>query len=264
MGIKIKKSKENLKTFQASSRRYFILDFFIILKFCLILVILGILIAVLRADFFKVTFIDCQKGEFACSEQDIAFFNELLGKNIFLVSENELTKNIELKDLSLEKVWIGKKLPNRLLIKLQPRKPVAILVTQKGNFLVDETGFVFSSTIPQNQNLPTILVQTPQSVTLGITVEENIKKSLELTKMLQSFFLPFEKLAVEKDDLIVYSSDFVATFSNSKDFSTQISSLQLIFQSSKIKRQNDSPLRQDKKITKIDLRFDKPLVIFDE
>lgn len=250
-----RKNRRVLRIFQPPPKKYFVLNFINLLEVFLIFSLIGLFVLVLKSDFFKLAFVDCEKEGFLCSDEEKSLFDDVLGKNIFLVNEDKLIDKAKFKNITLKKVEIEKKLPNRLVVRLEERKPLANLSNGEANFLVDETGFVFSLQKEQNSGLPIIKIEGQQGVSLGTESGKKVARALELIKVLNNFFIPYDELLIGKNEsLTLYAPNFIATFSAIKDFDFQVGSLQLLLRSSKI--------NQQKKITKIDLRFDKPVLIF--
>lgn len=252
---KSKIKKKPAKIFKPPSKKYFIFTLTTIIQILFIFLFISLIFSLFTSSFFKVKFIDCYIETLICTEDEEDLFAGSLGKNIFLLKTKEMEDLAKLSELSIKNVNIAKKLPNRLSVKLDKRKPFAILLTTKGIFLVDDQGLAFQEPRDEKQRLPTVELLDNESAALGESVGHQTQKALDLVKILDDIFVPFDKIVIGKDKtLTLQYSGYEAIFSQEKDFFKQAVSLQLILQSSKI----------NKKLTKIDLRFDKPVVIYND
>ncbi len=253
----MKKRREIKKRlFKPPPGKYFILHFSVLIKIFLALLFVLVLIFFWQSGLFEISVIDCKNEGFSCSDKEKELFNFVLGRNIFFIKKEEILNEIRFKDISLKKITLKKKFPNCLIVRLEKREPLVVLSSGKDYFLLDEEGFVFSLDKRENSVLPVVEVDKNQGISLGTQVQGQTAKSLELVKALESFFLPFEKVVVEKDNFVVHFSGFRAVFSSSEDFFIQAGSLQLLLQSSKINEHTGK--------LKIDLRFDKPVITTDD
>lgn len=249
------KFKTDKKIFKLPAGKYFIINFRIFCRFILFFLASLLLFFIFKSDFFKIKFIQCSKDGNLCANNELDFFNILYDQNIFLINKKELTREFKFKNITVKEINIKTGLPNKVVIYLKNRKPLVLLKTDKNEFLVDETGFIFEEVRQKNHVLPVIILKN-QTASLGMEGDEKIIKLIQLSKNLQELFIPFNDLVFEdKDYIVCRAANFLAIFSQDKDFFTQAVSLQMILQSSKIKQGED---------IKIDLRFDKPVVSFND
>jgi hypothetical protein len=165
-------------------------------------------------------------------------------------------------------------LPNKLVFELERRKEVAVLgfelkledkettssgkpifETTKDFFLVDEEGVVVKK--ENNNLLPLILLSEELNLNIGQKVPK--KEIVEAIKFLTNLRLNLLEPKVAKItspySLSVWLEDGKeALFSLKKEIQVQVDSLQFILSRSKI---------EGRKIKKIDLRFDKPVVNYE-
>ena len=175
----------------------------------------------------------------------------------------EMVKKSKFKNIALKEIQIKRQLPNKLIIYLKSRKPAVLLKTGINEFLVDETGFVFEEVKQKNYDLP-IIIFKDQVAVLGTEGDEKIIKLIQLSHTLQELFIPFNDLVFEdKNYIIANAANFLAIFSLEKDGFNQAVSLQMILQSSKIRNTEDVKFKESR-IPKIDLRFDKPIISFND
>ena len=221
----------------------------------LLLVIFGFIIFIFASGFFEVKFIICQKDEFLCEAEEQELFSTAIGKNIFFVNSRELADSAKLNNIELSSVQIKRKIPNKIFVNLESRKAFVLLAVGLNNYLADKDYFVFAKSDANAYNLPIIDLQANGLPVVGTYASEKTKKAIQLAEVLKTFFIPFNKISIDKkDSLTMYGGGFQAIFSDKKDFNAQVISLQLILRSSKIQQSNQSKLK------KIDLRFDKPIL----
>lgn len=126
-------------------------------------------------------------------------------------------------------------------------------------FLTDDTGLIFAkkdfqTSIPQ-------IDWIGRELAVGQTFEpEDIKLITGITEFLKMQGYPYDSLTVEDGSLTVTGKGETDTggknlfiFSLSGDYTTQVTSLQLILQKAKM---------NSKSIQKVDLRFNKPVVVY--
>lgn len=222
-------------------------------------------------------------------------------QNILFINSTQIKKDIQKKYPCVGNLIIQRQFLNRLKINVVGRIPIAIVGEVKastaqltlkdlesssssmaalldfsyvdipdGNkFLVDESGFIFSRLIP-DLNLANISLIDQEVIITGQINVQDIKSALLVLKKLEEMKIvvhftkitPFNDLLVSAclfslEDLskcdINSRNNQKFVFSLKKNIDRQLASLQLIWEKAKI----DSRI-----IDKIDLRFDKPVVIY--
>lgn len=210
----------------------------------------------LRSDFLNIKRVDCQfNGNLCQSEIWWDLTSSSVGKNILFFSTKNLTLQIQNKYPNLKSLAISKKFPQELIVKIEKREPKAIVKTSEEFFVVDDQGFVLEKS--QKSGLPLILFEKP--VSLGIneqfTQSEIIWAVNLVEKMKFYLFTPKETRIISPRNIEVsLDRGLMVIFSSKKSETIQLDSLQFIFSRSKI---------ESKGIKKIDLRFDKPVVIYE-
>lgn len=132
------------------------------------------------------------------------------------------------------------------LKKVAVKAPVVAIASQEEFFLVDEDGAILGRTA--KTDLPVITGSQPE--------DETIKKAISVLLALQlSLWEPREiRLASGRYLEIWFKDNLEVLFSLLKETQIQLDSLQLIFSRAKI---------EGRKIKKVDLRFDKPVVTYE-
>jgi len=230
-----------------------------ILKILFFLIFLGgVAFIVFKSGFFAVRKISCQWEKDSCPPE---IWNELtsltFGKNLIFLKKEEISKKFLnthhiVKDLEIKKV-----LPNKLVFELEKRKEVVVLgfETTKDFFLVDEGGVVVKK--ENNASLPLILLSEELNLDIGqqISQPQIIGTIKFLTTLRLNLLEPkIAKIAPPYSLTVWLKSGEEAVFSLKKEIQAQVDSLQFILSRSKI---------GERKIKKIDLRFDKPVVNYE-
>lgn len=243
----------------------------IILSFVPISIIL--IIILFNSTFFKIHLIDINLIDILCAdkkniEENLSIFD----RNIFLLDEKNITKNLKNKFICIKSTNLTKNYPNKIKLDVIGRKAVAQVIFVD-NFeastssiiensatpaasladepsLIDDEGTVFSKGIIEN--LPKIYIFNKKLSIGGDLNEDFLTKTLLVQKFLKDFSLNNFMVIIFNNLLIVeYLPKIV--FRLDADINSQLASLQLILQKAKI---------DESRLEFIDLRFDKPIVKF--
>lgn len=185
--------------------------------------------------------------------EDMEGFPPLGKKYIFNVSES-LIKQYFLKNPQVEEVEIEKKLPNTLVIKVNYRTRLAHVLAENGMFNIDEKGLVFEK-IASSSSLPLIHLETKKiNLNTNIT-QNNLKLVLSILKQSNLQNLKVVDVISHDDETVSFTTsegiEVIAGFNlKAEDI---VSSLQMIIRRFTI---------EGKLISKIDFRFDKPVITF--
>jgi hypothetical protein len=244
-----------------------------ILGLLLFLILLGFW---LRSDFWQVKRVDCQFNQLNCNAEIWNKISDLsLKRNIIFFPRQLVTNKIKENYPQVHLVKIKKRLPNKLSFDLTSRKPIAVLskelfpepeATLSAQiespkfsstglyYLLDEEGVV-TQKLNENQNLPLILIKEDPQFKIGEKVNsQEIKKTIEiLVGMKLRLLEPKVSRVISFREIEIWlGNETLAIFNGQKDVGVQLDSLQFIFSRSKI---------EGKQVKKIDLRFDKPLIV---
>lgn len=148
------------------------------------------------------------------------------------------------------------------------RPSPSVLIEYGETFWVDETGLLFAKKEYQSQVPELDYVKSDLAIGQIIS-KEYVQRILGIIELLNKQSIGFETIMLEEDTLTITGKDEVSTDQNSKnkvdpkkaqfifslsgDYTTEVTSLQLILQKAKM---------NSKSIQKIDLRFKKPVVIY--
>lgn len=226
-----------------------------VLLFLLIIVGLGYF---LKDDFWNIQKISCFEEENLCSADiygDLASL--VIGRHLLFLSSPQVAAKIRAKYPFLKEIKIVKKIPPELQFILKKREAMAALVKESSpdeNYLVDEEGFCLKKA--SATDLPLVLVQELPKIAVGEKPEDRaITKAIEIIKELKLNLFEPKTAKVNPFNIEVrLEGDELTIFSTFKELKIQINSLQLILTRAKI---------EGKKISRLDLRFDKPVVVYD-
>lgn len=264
------------------------LPLFLIISFFLLSIL-----AFSKTDFFNIKTVLVEPEKFRCGNiREINQILNLLNQNYFYINTQEITNQITKKFLCIERVDIKKTIPDKIKISLLERKPAAIVAkSQKDNleslklqeassstqgakldfsvnqygvmekFLVDISGFVYSKP-DYTDNLPTINI-VDEEIKLGSFLKNGVVGIiLDILNKLSQYSIGYRTIKVINDHLLI-DADTKLVFSLKKDYYRQLAYLQLILQKAKMNSSDSSSNRSElQKVERIDLRFDKPIVIY--
>ena len=185
-------------------------------------------------------------------ENSIKGLNVFSKKNMFIIDNEEIVpillyQNIFIKDINIKKVF-----PNTLVLNPVWRRPVAQIISSEDPFLIDNDGYPARS-FSNSEILPEIFVS--KLIYNKNSADWRLVKAISLINNLKKYNLNLSKVAIDDDP-----SQISAVIDNSievfiplnNDPVVTSASLQTIISRFRI---------EGKFISKIDLRFDKPIVI---
>lgn len=220
----------------------------------ILLVAGGILIVfslfqLLRGDFFKINQIVCLDRDQPCQTDWWFKVNGLvLGKNIISLSPQKTEELIKEELPGIDQVEIKKKLPDKLIVYLTKRKPIAVVEVNSDYYQVDYQGIILAK-LDQPTDLPLIVCSDCQFESPVIL------SSLDFLYQLLISGIEARRLEItDSRELTVFlKTGPKVLISLDKNIKEQVDSLQLILERAKI---------EGKQIELIDLRFDKPVISY--
>ncbi|MCX6764297.1 MAG: cell division protein FtsQ/DivIB [Candidatus Nealsonbacteria bacterium] len=181
----------------------------------------------------------------------ILFFNS---KSLFLADLKEIEESILKKYPEIEKVNFFKKIPDKLMVLIKERSPVAVLEKDNNYFLIDKSGIVFEKT-EEKQNF--LLIKKPeftQEIKLGNNLIEEewmgqiLKVEPEFKNKNLEFRIDFAEILNEQRLNVKTSEGFEVYFDLLGDISQQVLNLSVIL------KEKISP-KELRNLEYIDLRF---------
>lgn len=189
------------------------------------------------------------------------------GQNNLFLDDEKIKKELKLRYICIDSVSLNKVLPDEIRIQVFPRVPIfkvsalefeatssssaaqevfGINKLNPAEFLVDRHGIVFDTS--SALTIPSVWFLN-QEIFLSKRIETDIIEKL-ITINNQ---VPNIKHIKVSSDMVFLNGEQNIILSLKKDLKTQLASLQLILQKAKI---------NSKTIDMIDLRFDKPVVVY--
>lgn len=233
------------------------------------------LIFFLKSDFWSIKKITCRYNETSCSSEVEKELGRLAsGKNILFISRKEFKKEVLKKELMFKDVKIFVRLPDEVIFEFKKREPEAAVVVQSGIenkqasesakpeflttedfFIVDRDGVILAK--EKKSDLPLVLVTTTIEAKIGERInQDELLKAVELLADLRLNLLEpkLVRLLSGRSMEVWFKDNITSVFSGKKNLKNQLDSLQLIFSRAKI---------EGRKIKRVDLRFDKPVVTYE-
>jgi len=247
----------------------------------LFLLLILISLSFWKLGVFNIAGIDVEIKNAQCvNEQNIKSDLNLLGKNILFFDEYEASRKLTVKYPCIKNIDFKRQLSKEIKVFISGRNPflsVAPLTKsplssldnleatpssstafldwslpsqEREQLTVDETGVVFDC--GDNSDLPLIFLPD-ENLKIGQKLDDSlfIKISEIVTKLTQFQIQNFHA-KVENHDLVIQTSPQLV-FALDKDALKQLASLQLILAKAKM---NETMIKS------IDLRFDKPVVVY--
>lgn len=250
--------------------------------------------SIAKFGFFYVKFVTFKPPQISCAtEGELLEKTQVLGMFFLQVKPGSVESKLKKEFMCIDSVRIVKKLPSKLELAITERRPAAAVTvirervldldlknaspssqsaisildfdvlqaTVSGKFLTDADGFLFADYSDGFSSLPMLFVAGNKLRKGGQVVDNFIGNALKVVGKLNDMSIPFSSVKIEKEFLLVDGEQKLA-FGLHKDLNRQLASLQLILSRAKMKSGDSSSKQGPQKIEKIDLRFDKPIVVY--
>lgn len=209
--------------------------------------------AIFVSSFFKVqeiklAFVESKRLDKTAVEE--ALKNEAQGKNILFLNTRLVEKNLKQKFLPLDSVKFKKDLPKRLEVEIKEREPLLRVMIGESTFLADKNGLLFAMS-SLDEKIPLVVIE--EKLNLGSYIDS--KGVVFILQVLTSINpesvqeVSFQEESVIK--LRSYETDIYFTLE--KEVAEQLMTLSVLEESYKIK---------GKRLKRIDLRFDRPVISY--
>lgn len=192
------------------------------------------------------------------TDYDIAANSELVrilentrNQNIFWLNDKTISEQIKATDPKIKEVLIQKKFPGKILVEIKSRQALAAIAVADKFFLVDKEGLVFDEK-KEIGGLP-ILNLGLQNISVGSRIDNRYKSIFLTLEALRGKDKISRILAAEEELKIEIEGGTLVLFPLQNEVETKVNALQTILDRFRI---------EGKRPSKIDLRFEKPIVSF--
>lgn len=173
------------------------------------------------------------------------------GQNIFLVNEKELVERLKSKDIKIKEVKVLREFPGKILVNIEKRQALAAISSGNNFFLVDKEGLVFGEE-QQVSGIP-ILNLGLQNIGIGSRIDGEKSSVLLILDSLKGKEEVQSVTVMEGEIQMRLRGETLVLFSATSEVNTKINALQMILTRFRI---------EGRKPSKIDLKFEKPVVTF--
>lgn len=255
--------KRPLRLFITTPKNQIIIPLWKIFSLLTLLLSLLCFYFILRSDIFLIRNIKFQNRVSPPLKSNLRELlgKKIQGKSIFFLDLAQLEKELPKKFPQIKKISFQKKLPDQLLIRVEERKPVAVLRTGapaspsgRHYFLVDKEGVVFAKSATFS-GVPLLFLPEEETPSLGKEIGKGrVNSACKIISLLGEKGIEAEKVFLKEGEIeIILQEKIKIIFPGQNDFSFKVASLQSIL----------SSLKMEGKIPKeIDLRFERPVVRF--
>ncbi len=182
--------------------------------------------------------------------------NNAFGKNIFLYSSQSLATTLKSSFLGAKDFAVTKVLPNTLVIHITQRVPIAVLDTPDltKHFLVDDEGYVLGEITDKDySDLPRLTYF--EDLNVGVFINKSVvPKYMQLLAELKAAEVKISSISMYNDYTEFYTENGVQVLLPSEKVNKKY-----IFS---IKAVISKALELGKVLQKIDLRYEKVIVLF--
>lgn len=189
--------------------------------------------------------------DISANQELVKILEKTKGQNIFLVNEKELAQKLASSDIKIKEVSVKKEFSGKLLVNIQSRQALAIIPWGNKFFLVDKEGFIFDEK-EQSVGLP-IFNLGLQNIGVGSRIDDKENNILLILGALAGKEEIKSIETREEEIQMKLGGEILVLFPTTNEINAKIDSLQMILKRLRI---------EGKKPTKIDLRFEKPVVTF--
>lgn len=251
--IKRRKKRGNFKFF---IRRH-TPNFFGFLKAIVLISVLVVLLHfLLLSGYFSIREVTVEGAQRFVNAEDVKQIaaSSSLDKNIFVYNATDLAANLKDNFLGANDILVTRKYPKTINVKVIERQPIAIIFKDElEQFLVDKDGYVLGYTSPENTNLPKIHYK--EDISVGLFIDKNLVPIYsELTSLLQLEGIKVSSLSFHPKHI-----SFSLNAGEHILIGLEKNMLEAVKALSALLKQADV---ENKVIQRIDLRYDKVIVLF--
>jgi len=217
----------------------------------------GILYLVLFSPVFDIESIEVLGTREFVNPTDVKLIAEsnAKGKNIFNFDKKALVEKLESNLLGAKYYYLKKVYPSTLKITVQERTPMAIIYKSNDEqFFVDEDGYILGHADSSNRELPRIRYE--KDIKIGLFIDKNlVPLYLELTKLFIEQEVGVSSMSFSPKHVNLYlEGGTEVLIGNEKNKDKALKTVSALLKESEL---------EDKEIRRIDLRYDKVIVLFE-
>jgi len=216
----------------------------------------------LRTDIFQVKALEfefpAEGGSASGGELDEALVRqriseEVLARSIFFLDTGKVEQEIKDSFLTVSAVSIKKEIPDRLLIRVSVRRPLAVIADKnKVRFLVDQEGLLFRQAA--GEDLPVIELSEDFEGAVGVKLaidERGIASYLQTLDLVSEKGLKTKAIYLRSETIELRLTKTTVWLSADREIAEQLELLTEILK--RLKLQGRTP-------KSVDLRFERPVV----
>ncbi len=180
---------------------------------------------------------------------------KFIGKSIFLVNPRESGEELKNNFLGAKNVEVSKDYPDTIVVRIEERVPIALIRSSenKSYYLIDREGYVLGEVSDEFMWLPKIVYDG--EVRVGAFINDRIVPvSVEILTEAGKAGLDVSSVSFKERYSKLYLGPTEVFISNLKDIKQSVSALEKLYK---------SLLLEGKSVTKIDLRYDKVIVLYE-
>lgn len=269
--------------------------------FLIVLLLILLIVLLFRSNLLLVNQVWVEPNKTFCAlETEVKNIGGFGGQQIVFINTSSAIEKIKKRFICIESVQIEKVLLNKVKIKLKERVPAAKvniilqpnlenLKTQEASpssesgrldfsvnenevnlqFLVDKLSFIFADNndfardyFKEVSKIPEFFVISQAEKKGEFIKDKSTSAVLEILPKINALQVPIDRIKIDQNKILI-SGDPDLVFSTNNDLNKQLASLQLILQ--KATMNSTDPLKKEEEnrpIEMIDLRFDKPIVVY--
>lgn len=208
-------------------------------------------------NYFDISFVNVSGAEYFVSSDDIKAIVERnsIGQSIFTVEEEKISEILNKSFLGAKSVTVIKKYPNSLDVIIEERIPLAVVYNDGNeNFLIDSEGYVLGVVEEDFSELPKIKYEG--SIVIGTFLDEDIVPlSIEILKFAEKEELKISSMSFFPKHVKMFVGNNIEVFIDyDKDNEKSLRTVDALL---------NSPQEENKMLKRIDLRYDKVIVLYD-
>ncbi len=231
------------------------------LNIILIFLLIGLFITALyfflnRYNFTEITDIQVNgANKYVNTNEVYKYSSNNLNKHSILVFKSDVyAKTLETTFLGAQSFAVKAVWPNKIIIDIIEREPIALINSNNERFFMDKNGYILAKSPDSAVKLPEINYK--DTVVVGTFIRENIvPESVKLIEQARSSNLVVNKMQFDSQYITLNINDNIELdLSLVKDNSLAMKQVSAIMEKS---------LSEGQKLRKVDLRFSKVIVLYD-